>query len=339
MEISSLLEAFRGAGDVAFNCRYYLEYEQAIKKDKTTQAESFLLLLTESDDDETRKGAKTLLLDAECSAQQLPAEIKAGYSRFIGFVETNGGDKGIDFFFQNVKNELLAIVDSQTREERRLYAYRLIEPVQVFAMDYLCPYYEESYSYFRVLYTDEETHEEYLKFLCYMVRQYVNVLDAVLLMKGDDLLEIQEDMDIHVLPERNVICLSSILGGINTATAYINALPTRQNEPQQEAPEFPDELNTPEAKKLIGKAVEAGFITVEEGRHTWNATKVLLAYFAFKATRYLKLRTIADATVSWKPFEDLFQVSHLKQAKADYGKYDEDFKPLGRERLNPLFEG
>ena len=100
-------------------------------------------------------------------------------------METNGGDKGIDIFFQNVKNELLATVDSQTREERYLYACRLIEPVKVFAMDYLCPYYEESYSYIRALDTNEGTHEDYLKFLCYMVRQYVNVLDAVLLMKGD----------------------------------------------------------------------------------------------------------------------------------------------------------
>lgn len=339
MEISLLLEAFRGAVDVAFNCRYYLEYEQATKKDKTTQAETFLLLLAESDDDEIRKAARTALSQAERSAQQLPAKIKAGYSRFIGFVETNGGDEGIDIFFQNVKNELLATVDSQTREERYLYACRLIEPVQVFATDYLCPYYEESYSHIRALYTNEGTHEDYLKFLCYMVRQYVNVLDAVLLMKGDDLLEIQERMDIRVLPERDEICLSGILGGIKIANAYINALPRRQNEPQQGAPGFPEELNTTKARELIDKAVEAGFITVKEGRHRWNDRKVLLAYFAFKATEYLDLEKIAGATVSWKPFETLFNVRNLKQAKADFEKYNVAFEPKGRDGLDPLFEG
>ena len=43
METKSLLEAFRSAGDVAFDCRHYLEWEQAKNKGETTQTESLFL--------------------------------------------------------------------------------------------------------------------------------------------------------------------------------------------------------------------------------------------------------------------------------------------------------
>lgn len=216
-------------------------------------------------------------------------------------------------------------MDSQTREERRLYAYRLIEPVQVFAMDYLCPYYEESYSYFRVLYTDEETHEEYLKFLCYMVRQYVNVLDAVLLMKGDDLLEIQEDMDIHVLPERDVLSLSDILGGMRIATAYINALPTRQNEPQQEIEQ---------EKPYFDRAIEAGYMTETANGYewTWGGTrgkKARLAYFITKIYDPMQ-------RIPYKRLESLFGVSRLDSAAAQLMHAKQP--PQWRERIDLLFQ-
>lgn len=169
---------------------------------------------------------------------------------------------------------------------------------------------------------------------------FANRLDALLLTYGIDLLRLQEECGVYLKRRRLIADVEYYIGSTELAEKYIKALPARQRgTPQQKAPEFPGELNTAKARKLIDKAVEAGFITVKEGRHTWNSTKVLLAYFAVKATAYLNLSTIADATVSWKPFETLFQVKNLKQAKADYGKFDENFKPRGSGRIDPLFEG
>lgn len=59
METKSLLEAFRSAGDVAFDCRHYLEWEQAKNKGETTQTESLFLLLSEFDDAEIAEGEDT----------------------------------------------------------------------------------------------------------------------------------------------------------------------------------------------------------------------------------------------------------------------------------------
>lgn len=100
METKSLLEAFRSAGDVAFDCRHYLEWEQAKNKGETTQTESLFLLLSEFDDAEIAEGGRYSLSHEQDRVQRLPATIKAGYSRFIGFVEGNGGDVGIDIFFR-----------------------------------------------------------------------------------------------------------------------------------------------------------------------------------------------------------------------------------------------
>ena len=100
----------------------------------------------------------------------------------------------------------------------------------------------------------------------------------------------------------------------------------------------PDGLNTTKARKLIDKAVEAGFITVEAGRYKWNGTKVLLSYFAVKATAYLRLRTKDKATASWKPFEILFQVKALRQSKADFEKWNPDLTPTGADKIDALFE-
>lgn len=123
------------------------------------------------------------------------------------------------------------------------------------------------------------------------------------------------------------------------AQRYIRPLPEEQGgQPQQEAPKIPKELNTAEAKELMQKATDAGFITVEAGRYKWNGKKVLLAYFAVKATAYLGLRKNANAVASWKPFESLFQVKELRQSKASYEKYYTEFTPPDSEMINALFE-
>lgn len=161
-------------------------------------------------------------------------------------------------------------------------------------------------------------------------------LKAILLNTGEEVWKMMKRSGVRLWTNLSTSqsCGYEVCNDI--AQKYILPLPENQGgQPQQEAPEFPDELNTTKARKLIDKAVEAGFITVKEGRHTWNDTKVLLAYFAVKATAYLKLKT--KGKVRWKPFEVLFQVESLRQSKADYEKSYPDFTPKDADKINALF--
>lgn len=168
---------------------------------------------------------------------------------------------------------------------------------------------------------------------------FANRLDALLLTYGIDLLRLQEECGVYLKRRRLITDVEYYIGSTELAEQYIKALPARQRStPQHKAPEIPEELSTTKAMKLINKAVEAGIASVNDGKYQWNRTKVLLAYFAVKATTYLNLRVIADATVSWKPFEALFHEKNLKIAKADYGKYDDDFTPRGHKKIDNLFE-
>lgn len=114
--------------------------------------------------------------------------------------------------------------------------------------------------------------------------------------------------------------------------------PKASGQPQPEAPELPQKLNIDKARALITKTVEAGFITVEAGQYKWNREKVLLAYYAVKATTYLGLKKKDKANACWKPFENLFNVTNLKGAKADYEKYHTDFQPTGSNEIDTIFE-
>lgn len=168
---------------------------------------------------------------------------------------------------------------------------------------------------------------------------FANRLDALLLTYGIDLLRLQEECGVYLKRRRLITDVEYYIGSAELAEKYIKALPARQSgTPQQKAPEFPDELNTAKARGLINNAVEAGFITVEAGRYKWYGTKVLLAYFAVKATAYLNLRTNVNAVASWKPFETLFQVEGLRHSKAEYEKYHTEFTPTGSDRIDALLE-
>ena len=337
ISIARLLAAFQEAGETAFDCWSNLELVKALRTNTTTPWETFFLLLSESDDELISEGHKLLLRESQKRNERLPDIIKSGYSKFIGFVSSNGGDKGLDVFFKNVKTSIESWLSSQTGDEIERKTYALIAAIQEFGQERYLPYKGRSV-YFRVIDTTEGKDEDYLKFLCFVAKQYVNVLDAVLLENGVDLLEVQDKCNVQLLTEHNPFGLADILGGYNIANAFINALPARQSKPQQKAPEFPHELSTPKAKGLISKAVEAGFISVEAGRYKWNDTKVLLAYFAFKATAYLSLRTNANAVARWKPFEILFQVKDLRLSKAEYEKYHTVFTPQDSERIDALLE-
>lgn len=168
--------------------------------------------------------------------------------------------------------------------------------------------------------------------------QFANRLDALLLTYGIDLLRLQGECGVYLKRRRLITDVEYYIGSAELAEKYIKALPARQSDTsQQKAPELPDELNTATARELINKAVKAGFITVEAGRHKWNGTKVLLAYFAMKATVNLALRKKSGAAACWKPFEVLFGEKGLKDAKAGFEKYHTEFLPDDHESIDALF--
>lgn len=185
----------------------------------------------------------------------------------------------------------------------------------------------------------KDTVEAYLHTLHSIAFHFANRLDALLLTYGIDLLRLELESGVFLKEHRLITDVDYYIGSRELAQKYIDALPKAGNsQPQQEAPELPKELNTDKARGLIAKAVEAGYITVEAGQYKWNGEKVLLAYFAVKATTYLGLKKNYNAYACWKPFERLFNVANLKEAKADYEKYHSDFHPTGYEKIDTLFE-
>lgn len=80
---------------------------------------------------------------------------------------------------------------------------------------------------------------------------------------------------------------------------------------------LPEELNTPEAKKLLDKAVEYNLL--EEG-YKWSSklmTKRELAYLCYVLSNKLELSSIMSKTddgrneTNWKPFKELFNDNNL----------------------------
>lgn len=226
---------------------------------------------------------------------------------------------------QKIDDNLLQL----SEDKRKIYAISLIAPLSQLGCK--SAFEEILRSKKGIL----ENPEEVIESVYQIVEEYGQCLYALFLKYGLDLFEMQEQIGVQLIEERCVPIIDDLLG-----SEYLAYMPKgKACKPQQQPPAFPEELDTTKARELINRAVKAGFITVKAGWYKWNGTKVLLAYFAFKATAYLNMKTIADATVSWKPFETLFQVKNLKQAKAtDYGKYDENFKPHGREKIDALFE-
>lgn len=103
---------------------------------------------------------------------------------------------------------------------------------------------------------------------------------------------------------------------------------------------LPDELNTPEAKALFQKAIEAGLVEQNKnGTYQWKSTKLLLAYFSEKASNKLGLGKSRNGTptVNWKLFESIFNEKNIKSAKNDYMRLNLSFFPPGSADIDKLF--
>lgn len=93
---------------------------------------------------------------------------------------------------------------------------------------------------------------------------------------------------------------------------------------------FPEELKTPEAKKIFDAAIKAGYMEKATDRdgYKWKKSKALLAYFGVKLNLCLKLNAgtytnkngVEVKKISWKPIEIAFNVKDLKGTKYGYSK-------------------
>ncbi len=108
---------------------------------------------------------------------------------------------------------------------------------------------------------------------------------------------------------------------------------------ENERDSLPVEFSTDEAKALLDKVIKNGFC---DDKYDWKRSKILLAYFASKASDTLELSNRMAGgrkIVSWKPFERLFtikgeKINHLAQAYSDFQNMG---KVEGQEDIDRLF--
>lgn len=110
-----------------------------------------------------------------------------------------------------------------------------------------------------------------------------------------------------------------------------------------ESVDIPKELDTPEARKIFDKAIDAGLIKRSDklnAVYMWQDEKQLLAYFAEKMSLRFNLGKIrnGEQTINWKIFQSIFNVSNIKGAKYDDMKDKFKFSPPGYEIVDKLFE-
>lgn len=128
---------------------------------------------------------------------------------------------------------------------------------------------------------------------------------------------------------------------IRTVEERILTLPDVKEKHKQLS--IPVELDTPEARKIFEKAIDAGLIKRSDklnAVYMWQDEKQLLAYFAEKMSLRFNLGKIrnGEQTINWIIFQSIFNVSNIKGAKYDDMKDKFKFSPPGYEIVDKLFE-
>lgn len=260
----------------------------------------------------------------------LPSEVKEKFDSFLRLC----GDEEHDIvgLIGGLMEEIDENLSSLPDTERESYVFSLITPFHGLASkreDYWPKLFSKIW--------DEESTEDKVKTLYMVAELYGGYLDAVLVKYGLDLLELQKQCGVALRKDRCIKTIAERLGSPELAKKYVKALPPRRDKQG-----FPKEIDTDKGRELIRKAQEAGFISCDNGKFKWGRTKVLLAYFAMKATEYLNLpsrETENGSTICLAPFEVLFQEKNLKASvNAARQRNGGDFLPNGYREVNTLFD-
>lgn len=139
---------------------------------------------------------------------------------------------------------------------------------------------------------------------------YANMLDAVLLERGFDLLSIQRQVGITLLSRRDLTQIGYYLGTPERAKTLISKV-APEPEPPQPQPEgagLPDVLNTDEAKTLLDRLCKAGYC---DSVYKWvNGTAYQAAQAAYN------ISVILWKGNKWKPFETYWGFANMAQTFA-----------------------
>lgn len=139
---------------------------------------------------------------------------------------------------------------------------------------------------------------------------YANMLDAVLLERGFDLLSIQRQVGITLLLKRDLSQIGHYLGTPERAKELISRV-APEPEPPQPQPEgagLPDVLNTDEAKGLLERLCKAGYC---DSVYKWvNGTAYQAAQAAYN------IGAILWKGNKWKPFEIYWGFANMAQTFA-----------------------
>ncbi len=101
---------------------------------------------------------------------------------------------------------------------------------------------------------------------------------------------------------------------------------------------LPEELRVPEAVEVFQRAIDQGFIKQNNAELEWNKTKGLLTIFAEEMNKLIGLNWGLQGNKIkqvWAPYEDLFKVKQLAQAKKDYTRTG--CTPKGTDEVIKLF--
>ena len=91
-----------------------------------------------------------------------------------------------------------------------------------------------------------------------------------------------------------------------------------------------EEMNTPEAKEIFKKAMEAGFLTRDSAGFKWKGTRPQLALFIDMASEQLKIKD------KWKYFEPLFDEKYLAQERSK--SLNTMGKVVGEDKIYRVFQ-
>lgn len=114
--------------------------------------------------------------------------------------------------------------------------------------------------------------------------QYANRLDALLLTKGIDILQLQEKSGIYLKNRREITDVEYYIGSYKLARRYINALEPRHLDalrPGDAAHILPGELEG--ARVFFERAVNNGYMEMTATGGKWLKKQSVLGYFCMKA--------------------------------------------------------
>ena len=172
--------------------------------------------------------------------------------------------------------------------------------------------------------------EKFYSALYRLLQRYASRLAWTLVKYDIDIFSLQDEWNIYIIdPQKghDVLTYAQWAGSPELAQKYIDDL---NKKVRGCGCSLPEELNTDGAINLLNKAVAHGLLNSDYSPTEKLKTKPQKALLADILSEKLKLQH------KYKPFEELWDVSHLAQQR--YKSREEIGKVRGEEYINTLFK-